>query len=106
MAIPTKSMAKSTLRSNALSSKYATPMTHHRHRHRHPDSNVRVTTWSGLQILSDVHRYQTCPFPIAYDNPAFSLLSQLPSLAQDELYHLSLEREPRGCELKQLLAQS
>ena len=55
------------------------------------------------QILSDVHRYQTCPYTIAPENPAFSLLSELPSLGQDELYQLSLEREPRGSELKQLL---
>lgn len=54
------------------------------------------------KVLSDIVRYQCSPYAIAPQNPAYSLLSALPSLSSDELYALSLLREPRGCELKDL----
>jgi len=65
--------------------------------------------------LINIHKYKTlydCVAPvlgaqeapdIPKQEPLFTLLQALPVLSGDELYALSLVREPKGCSVKDLL---
>ena len=48
-----------------------------------------------FKVLQEMNLYQTTKYDFPIENPAFTLLTALPALTEDELYTLSLEREPR-----------
>lgn len=50
------------------------------------------------RVLQDIEQYQDTPFNIHPDNRLSFTLSKLTFMDDNELYNLSLIREPRGCE--------
>lgn len=56
------------------------------------------------KILETVKKFQKINYNIQVENPAYSLLYQLPGLDDESNYQLSLIREPKKIELKALLA--
>jgi hypothetical protein len=48
------------------------------------------------RVLETVKKFQIAPFQLAVEQPAFTLLYQLPSLEDECAYQLSLQREPKA----------
>jgi son of sevenless len=48
-----------------------------------------------FKVLQELNLFQVTKYEFPIENPAFTLLTVLPAFSEDELYTLSLEREPR-----------
>ena len=59
-----------------------------------------------FQTLREIEQYQTTPYELQGVPSILSFLSELPHNDADELYRLSLLREPRGAESKRNLKWS
>ena len=58
----------------------------------------------AYKVLSNIKRFQTSNYNYAVEQPAYSLLYELPTFKEDDIYGLSLIREPKNIELKTLIA--
>ena len=56
------------------------------------------------RVLETISKFQKVPYCFSVENPAYSMLYQLPSQDDECNYQLSLDREPKKIELKALLA--
>ena len=59
----------------------------------------------AYKVLNNIRKFQSSSYNFPVEQPAFSVLFDLPSFTEDDLYGLSLLREPKNIELKTLLAQ-
>jgi hypothetical protein len=53
--------------------------------------------------IQQLRYFQQASYNFPRIEPLYSLLYELPSLGEHELYQMSLEREPRGAERNQIL---
>jgi hypothetical protein len=58
----------------------------------------------AFKVLQNIKKFQNTPYSFPVEQPAYSILYELPSLSEDNLYGMSLIREPKNIELKSLLA--
>lgn len=55
------------------------------------------------RVLEQIKSFQAVEYPIEPKEPLFTYLNQLSYLDDESLYQLSLSREPRDCEINDLV---
>ena len=53
-------------------------------------------------IMQSLLQFQAVPYPFEVENPAFTLVSEVPALDEEQLYQCSLRREPRDVDSRSL----
>jgi hypothetical protein len=99
MEIRTIWMGRSTLRKEG----WCTRLAYHRYRSvEHSRIDFFILQRLREQVISTIERFQGSPYDIEKEEPAYSMLCDLPVVNEEVLFQTSLRREPRKIELKEL----